>query len=259
MCAACRAEYEDPARPPLPRPAERLPGLRPAGAARCAPAGARSTAGEPDRGRRRRAAARRRRDRRGQGPRRLPPRLPRRRRSRRSRAARAQAPRGQAVRADGGATSTRPRALVELGDAERALLASAARGRSCSRRGARTRRSRAAVAPGLARARRDAALHAAAPPAARRRRRAAGADERQRLRRADRLPRRRRARAPGARSPTRSSSTTARSTRAPTTRSCARCGRARRWSLRRSRGYVPASVSAAGAGARGRCSPAAPS
>ncbi len=28
MCAACRAEYEDPARPPLPRRAERLPGLR---------------------------------------------------------------------------------------------------------------------------------------------------------------------------------------------------------------------------------------
>ena len=28
MCAACRAEYEDPARPPLPRPAQRLPGVR---------------------------------------------------------------------------------------------------------------------------------------------------------------------------------------------------------------------------------------
>ena len=25
MCPACSAEYEDPARPPLPRPAERLP------------------------------------------------------------------------------------------------------------------------------------------------------------------------------------------------------------------------------------------
>ena len=30
MCAGCRAEYEDPARPAFPRPAERLPGLRPA-------------------------------------------------------------------------------------------------------------------------------------------------------------------------------------------------------------------------------------
>ena len=30
MCDACRAEYEDPARPPLPRPAERVPRLRPA-------------------------------------------------------------------------------------------------------------------------------------------------------------------------------------------------------------------------------------
>ena len=28
MCAACRAEYDDPRRPPLPRPAQRLPGLR---------------------------------------------------------------------------------------------------------------------------------------------------------------------------------------------------------------------------------------
>ncbi len=28
MCDACRAEYEDPGRPPLPRPADRLPGLR---------------------------------------------------------------------------------------------------------------------------------------------------------------------------------------------------------------------------------------
>ncbi len=47
-----------------------------------------------------------------------------------------------------------------------------------------------------ARARRDAPLLAAPPPAARRRRRAARDDERQRVRRADRLPRRGRARAP---------------------------------------------------------------
>ena len=39
MCAACRAEYEDPDRPPLPRPAERLPRLRAGGAAARLPPG----------------------------------------------------------------------------------------------------------------------------------------------------------------------------------------------------------------------------
>src|SRR5204862_390264 len=48
----------------------------------------------------------------------------------------------------------------------------------------------------LRRARRDAPVRAAAPPAARRRRSAARDDVRQRVRRADRLPRRGRARAP---------------------------------------------------------------
>ena len=129
-----------------------------------------------------------------------------------ARAARAQAPRGQAVRADGAPTSHAARALVELGrggggaaDGPRA----ADRARAAARRRARVA---PAVAPGCARPRRDAAVLAAAPPAARRRRRPARDDERQRLRRADRLPRRGRARAPGARSPTSSSSTTARST-----------------------------------------------
>ena len=104
----------------------------------------------------------------------------------------------------------------------------------------------AAVAPRSARARRDAAVLAAAPPAARGRGRHARDDERQRLRRADRLPRRRRAASGWRGSPTCSCSTTARSTRAPTTRSCARERGARRrpLMLRRSRGYVPASLRA---------------
>ena len=73
------------------------------------------------------------------------------------------------------------------------------------------------------------------------RRPAAGDDQRQRLRRADRLPRRRRAGAAGARSPTSSCSTTARSRRGPTTRSCGSSTRGGRspLTLRRSRGYVP--------------------
>ena len=41
-------------------------------------------------------------------------------------------------------------ALVELGPHERELLLRSPRGRSCSRRGCRMRRSRASVAPGAA-------------------------------------------------------------------------------------------------------------
>ena len=63
-----------PGRPPLPRPAQRLPGLR-AARCGCGDAGRATTAMRRGRG-----AAARRRDRRGQGRRRLPPRLPRRRR-----------------------------------------------------------------------------------------------------------------------------------------------------------------------------------
>ena len=57
MCAACRAEYEDPARPPLPRPAERLPGVRAARAAGRR-AAARRARRDARRGRGRRAALR---------------------------------------------------------------------------------------------------------------------------------------------------------------------------------------------------------
>ena len=137
-----------------------------------------------------------------------------------ARAARAQAPRGQAVRAHG----ARRRDGADAGRAGRGRGAGcwpAASARSCSRRGAPARRVAAAVAPRsgelgvmLPYSPLHHLLLADAGDAAR-------DDERQRLRRADRLPRRRRARAPGRASPTTSCSTTARSTRAPTTRSCA--------------------------------------
>ena len=144
------------------------------------------------------AAARgagRRADRRGQGHRRIPPRLPRRRRARGRRAALAQAPRGQAVRADGRRTSTPPRELVELGDGGgRACCSSRERPIVLARRRA-GRRIAAGVAPRSASS--GVMLpysplhHLLLADAGG----AAGDDQRQRLRRADRLPRRRRARA----------------------------------------------------------------
>ena len=112
------------------------------------------------------------------------------------RAARAQAPRGQAVRAAWSPTSTPRARWSTLTDEEAALLAGRDRPIVLAPRLA----GRAGGAVGraaLGRPRRDAALLAAAPPAAGRRRRAARDDERQRLRRADRLRGRRRARAPG--------------------------------------------------------------
>ena len=142
MCPACRRGVRRPGRPALPRPAERLPGLRPA---RDADLARRrrvrgSDARRPARGRSARAA--RRRDRGGQGHRRLPPRVPRRRRGGGGRAARAQASRGQAVRADG----AEPRGGARAGRAD------ARPQRSCSARRARPivlapRRPDAAMAP----------------------------------------------------------------------------------------------------------------
>ena len=98
MCAALPGRVRGPRRSPLPRPAQRLPGLRPAAAPR-RPRGRRGAR------RRRRARAHgeraaRRADRRDQGRRRLPPRLPGGLRAGRGGAARAQAPRGQALRPD---------------------------------------------------------------------------------------------------------------------------------------------------------------
>ena len=133
-----------------------------------------------------------------------------------------------------------------------------ASGRSCSRRGGPARRWPTAVAPRAARARGDAALHAAAPPAARRRGRAARDDQRQRLRRADRLRGRGRAASAWPGSPTCCCSTTGRSTCAPTTRWCG-SSRGRPLTLRRSRGYVPVERSRCPAPRRRRSWPAAPS
>ena len=103
------------------------------------------------------------------------------------------------------------RPAVLAGAADRARAAAAGRARGPGGRA------------GCARARRRAALLAAAPPARPRRGLRARADQRQRVRRADRLSRRRRARAPRPASRTPSSSTTARSTSAPTTPSRAPC------------------------------------
>ena len=109
MCAACRARVRGPGRPALPRPAQRVPGVRAAG-----PPARRRRPNNGDYSRlaanakllvamrsRRLPPAERGRDRGGQGPRRLPPRLRRGQRAGGCRAPGAQASRGQAVRADG--------------------------------------------------------------------------------------------------------------------------------------------------------------
>ena len=104
----------------------------------------------------------------------------------------------------------------------------------------------ASVAPGASELGVMLAVLAAPSPAARRLQASgAGDDERQRLRRADRLSRRRRAPTTRRQSPTCCSSTTGRSRPAPTIRSLrvvAAPGARRRLFLRRSRGYVPASL-----------------
>ena len=159
MCHACRAEYEDP-RPPLPRPADRLPGLR---AAACAP-GAR-TAERCDVGRPARRAVvalRARPDRRAQGTRRLPPGL---RRDRARSGGRAEAPASSATRSRSPSwwrTSRRRGGSCVVSSAEarvcssrRAAHRAAASGARRAARG-RRRKWRPAIP-----ARRDAAVHAA--------------------------------------------------------------------------------------------------
>ena len=88
---------------------------------------------------------------------------------------------------------------------------------------------------------RHAPLYAAAPSAARRDPPADGADQRQRLGRADRVHRRRRLAAARAGSRTHSSPTTGPSTPGPTTRWCARSD-GRESLISRSRGYAPEPV-----------------
>ena len=197
-----------------------------------------------------RGAAARRRDRRRQGPRRLPPRLPRRRRGRR-RALRARKHREDKPFA---LMARRPRGGA------RARRARRRRARRCSRRPARPivlaprRAGRAASRAAVAPASRElgvmlpySPLHhlllADAGGAAR-------ADQRQRLRRADRLPRRGRAASGWPPSPTRSSSTTARSTCAPTTPSCASCAGAPAGAAPLARATCPRACALPVAGAR---------
>ena len=235
MCPACRAEYES--------PADRRFHAQPNACPACGPRlwladadGRELASADPIA-----AAAEaigRRIDRRRQGPRRLPPRLRRDQRGGRRRTATAQAARREAVRRDGRRISPAPKRLRCLDADERLLLLSVERPIVLARR-----RAAAGLAPNVAPGNplvgADAALHAAPPPAARRRRPAARDDVGQPLGRAARVPERRGARAARPASPTSSCCTTARSTRAATTRWPA-SSPARRSSLRRSRGYVPA-------------------
>ena len=191
MCAALPGRVRRPRRPPLPRPAERLPRLRAAAAllGGVAPAGRRPAAPRrprrcsPGRSWRSRASAA------TTWP------ASRRRRSGRGGAARPQAPRGQAVRADGARRWRPPARSCE----PRPRPSGAAGGSRAPDRDRRRRRRARAVADAVAPGSRDLGVMLPYTPlhhllladvGAH-----AGDDERQRLRRADRLRGRGRARA----------------------------------------------------------------
>ena len=178
LCADCRREYED--------PADRRFHAEPIACPVCGP---RLSLPIEEAAQRLRDGA----DPRGQGARRLPPGVRRRRRGRRRAPARAQAARGQAVRGDDERAGALARPRRRRDGAP--LLARAAD------RARLRRRPDAPVAPSVAPATPwlgvHAPVHAAPPPAARRGRRRARADERQPLRRADRLRGRRGPRAAG--------------------------------------------------------------
>ena len=146
--------------------------------------------------------------------------------------------------------------LCEVDEAAAALLASGRRPIVLLPRRPRARLA-ARGRPREPAARADAAVHPAAPPAARGRRRPDGADQRQRLRRADRVPGRRGARSGWPGSPTPSSPTTGRSRSGPTTRWCGRSGAGRRCSA--GPAATCRSRSTWRSGSPGRCWPAGPS
>ena len=216
MCAACQAEYDDPADRRFHAQPNALPGVRSvadAARSRRLPGGARDGRARPrDPGAARPARS-------------WPSRASAATTSRAARTTRTRWPRCAA------ASTARPsrsrcwrrivaaaRALADVTPADAALLSSPARPIVLlPRRPGRARRRRGRA--GLARSRSDAAVLAASPLLLARLRRAARPHERQPQRRADRLPRRGCARAPRPASPTCSWSTTARSRRAPTTRS----------------------------------------
>ena len=187
MCPPCAAEYHD--------PADRRFHAQPTCCPACGPRlTLRDRAGNPLPGDPLTHAAElltTRPDPRGQGPGRLPPGRRRRLRKGRRRPARPQAPRGQAVRGARRRPGPGPRArrdrpgrrrtADQSRPPHRAAAAPPGRGRRPGRR------------PGEPLPRGHAALHPAAPPARPRPRPPHRADQRERLRRADRVPRRRRA------------------------------------------------------------------
>ena len=194
MCPRCRGGVRRSRRPPLPRPAERLP----ASAGRRCRCSRRTATQAPlassprsrSRPPRRRCATAGSSRSRASADSTWPAAPIRRGRGRR--AARAQAPRGQAVCADGAPRPTAADALRAAG--ARASARCCASPAPPDRAGPPPRPARGGGGggrAGRARAGRDAAVLAAAPPAARRTSagQAAGDDQRQRLRRADRLSR----------------------------------------------------------------------
>ena len=253
MCAGVPARVRRPGRPPLSRAAQRVPRVRAAAAAW--PRGA--DAADPLAAAARALLAGR--DRRDQGAGRLPPRVPARTTEAAvARAARAQASRGEAVRPDGAGSGGRRASSSTLAPAEGELLLSRAAADRAGAPAARTPRWRR---PWRRRPRELGVMlpysplhHLLLADVGT----AAGDDQRQRVRRADRLPRRGRPRAAGRdRGPLPAARPADRDAHGRLRRARGRRGRPQ--VLRRSRGYVPDRRAAARRARAHRCSRAAPS